>query len=112
VASAPWSGPPLWLHGDLHTANLLVDDGALSAVIDFGDITGGDPATDLAVAWMLFEPDDRVTFRQACGTSDDDTWRRARGWALHFALAYLAHSADNPLMAAIGRHTLDAVLAD
>jgi aminoglycoside phosphotransferase (APT) family kinase protein len=112
VAAAPWSGPPVWLHGDLHTANLLVDGGALSAVIDFGDITGGDPATDLAVAWMVFEPDDRVTLRQECGTSDDDTWRRARGWALHLALAYLAHSADNALMAGIGRRALDAVLAD
>jgi aminoglycoside phosphotransferase (APT) family kinase protein len=112
VAAAPWSGPPVWLHGDLHTANLLVEDGAISAVIDFGDITGGDPATDLAVAWMLFEPDDRATFREACGTSDDDTWRRARGWALHFALAYLAHSADNALMAGIGRGALDAVLAE
>ena len=112
VAAAPWSGPPVWLHGDLHTANVLVDGGALSAVIDFGDITGGDPATDLAVAWMLFEPDDRGTLRQECGTSDDDTWRRARGWALHLALAYLAHSADNALMASIGRRALDAVLAD
>jgi aminoglycoside phosphotransferase (APT) family kinase protein len=112
LAAAPWSGPRVWLHGDLHTANLLVEDGVLSAVIDFGDITGGDPATDLAVAWMLFEPDDRATFRQECGTSDDDTWERARGWALHFALAYLAHSADNALMAGIGRRALDAVLAD
>jgi aminoglycoside phosphotransferase (APT) family kinase protein len=112
VAAAPWSSPPVWLHGDLHTANLLVDDGAISAVIDFGDITGGDPATDLAVAWMLFEADDRETFRQACGTSDDDTWQRARGWALHFALAFLAHSADNALMAGIGRRALGAVLAD
>jgi aminoglycoside phosphotransferase (APT) family kinase protein len=112
VAAGPWSGPPMWLHGDLHTANLLVNDGAISAVIDFGDITGGDPATDLAVAWMLFEPDDRATFRAACGTSDDDTWRRACGWALHLALAYLAHSADNALMAGIGRRALDAVLAD
>jgi aminoglycoside phosphotransferase (APT) family kinase protein len=110
--AARWSGPPLWLHGDLHTANLLVDDGALAAVIDFGDITAGDPATDLAVAWMVFDPGDRALLRAACGTTDDDTWRRARGWALHLSLAYLAHSADNPMMAAIGRRTLDAVLSD
>jgi aminoglycoside phosphotransferase (APT) family kinase protein len=112
LAAAPWAGPPLWLHGDLHTANLLVEAGRLSAVIDFGDITSGDPATDLAVAWMLFDPGDRHVFRAACGTTDDDTWRRARGWALHLALAYLASSADNPLMAGIGRHTVDAVLTD
>jgi aminoglycoside phosphotransferase (APT) family kinase protein len=111
VSAAPWRGPPVWLHGDLHTANILVDDGAISAVIDFGDITAGDPATDLAVAWMLFEARDRETFREACGAPDDNTWRRARGWALNLALAYLAHSADNPLMAGIGRRTLEAVLA-
>jgi len=52
--SAPsWPGPPLWLHGDLHPGNLLVSDGHLSGVIDFGDLTSGDPATDLSLLWML-----------------------------------------------------------
>ena len=106
------SGPAVWLHGDLHPANLLVRDGALAAVIDFGDLTAGDPATDLSVAWMAFSPDDRAVFRIAYGDADDDTWTRARGWACGLALAFLAHSSDNPLMAAIGRRTLDAVLAD
>jgi aminoglycoside phosphotransferase (APT) family kinase protein len=51
---AGWDGPPIWLHGDLHPFNLVVNQGRLSAVIDFGDLCAGDPATDLAVAWMLF----------------------------------------------------------
>lgn len=112
LARPAWSGPPVWLHGDLHPANLLVDDGVLSAVIDFGDLTAGDPATDLAVAWMAFSARDRAVFRTAYGKADDDTWARARGWACGLALAFLAHSADNPLMAAIGTRTIDAVLTD
>jgi aminoglycoside phosphotransferase (APT) family kinase protein len=111
AAAAPaWAGPPVWLHGDLHPANLLVDRGRLSAVIDFGDITAGDPATDLSVAWMLLPAPRREEFRRAYGRADDDTWARARGWALSLALVFLTHSADNPLMAGIGRRTLNAVL--
>ena len=112
VATEAWSGPPLWLHGDLHAANLLVEDGAISGVIDFGDLCGGDPATDLAIAWMIFDRDARDTFRRHSGTPDEATWSRARGWALHFALAYLAGSADDPTMTDIGRRTLAAVLDD
>ena len=58
-----WDGPPLWLHGDLHPSNMLTLDGRLSAVIDFGDLTAGDPATDMAVAWMLFDAPHRERFR-------------------------------------------------
>ncbi len=111
VEVAGWPGPAMWLHGDLHPANLLVHDGQLHAVIDFGDLTAGDPATDLAVAWMLLPGPARPVLRQAAGVADEDTWRRAQGWALNLALALLANSADNALLAAIGRRTLDAVLA-
>src|SRR5262249_19088957 len=103
-------GPPVGLHGDLHPANILVHRGRISGVIDFGDITSGDPATDLSVAWMLLPAGCHGAFRAAyhaaSGHSDsDDTWARARGWALALSLAILAHSADNPLMARIGHHT-------
>ncbi|MEY2451849.1 MAG: hypothetical protein QOD92_1423 [Acidimicrobiaceae bacterium] len=111
AATRPWAGPPLWLHGDLHPANLLVDNGRLSAVIDFGDITAGDPATDLAVAWMLLPADARTTFRAAAGDIDDDMWARARAWALSLALAYLGNSADNPMFAHLGERVLAAALA-
>jgi aminoglycoside phosphotransferase (APT) family kinase protein len=115
VATPPWAGPPLWLHGDLHPANLLVHHGRLSAVIDFGDITSGDPATDLSVAWMLLPAPARATFRDASGGSiavDDDTWTRARGWALALALAYLANSADDPVIEREAHQVIAAVLAD
>ena len=111
VSTPPWTARPRWLHGDLHPANILVDNGCISAVIDFGDLTSGDPATDLSAAWMLLPAEYHETFRTAYGAADDDTWARARGWALAFSLVFLAHSADNPLMAEIGHRTLDAVLA-
>jgi aminoglycoside phosphotransferase (APT) family kinase protein len=107
-----WSGPPVWLHGDLHPANVLVHAGRVAAVIDFGDITAGDPATDLSIAWMILPAAARPAFRAAAGVIDDDTWTRARGWALALAVAYLANSADNPQIARVGRYTLAAVLAD
>lgn len=112
LAAPAWDGPPIWLHGDMHPANILVDGGRISAVIDFGDITGGDPATDLIVAWMLLPARHRETFRHAYGRADDATWARGRGWALALALVFLTHSADDPLLARVGRRTLDAVLAD
>ena len=108
-----WAGPPLWLHGDLHTANLVVRNGEIVAVLDLGDITSGDPAVDLAVAWMLFGEDDRSIFRAAAGSThavDDAMWQRGQAWALHFALLYLLHSADSERFARMGRSLLAAVV--
>lgn len=114
VRAPTWSNSPLWIHGDLHPGNLLVRNGQLSAVIDFGDLAAGDPATDLSVAWMLFPPSARPIFRESArGTGhaiDDDTWERARGWALALGLEYLAHSRDNAPMTTLGRAVIDAVL--
>jgi aminoglycoside phosphotransferase (APT) family kinase protein len=89
-----------------------VHDGQLSGVVDFGDLTGGDPASDLSVAWMLLPADARDVFRTHAGQSDDATWARARGWALALAVATLASSADNPLMRGVSERTLVAVLSD
>lgn len=111
LASPPYLGEPLWLHGDLHPLNLLADDGRLTGVIDFGDITSGDPATDLAIAWMLFDEPARSRFRSVYGRADDAMWERARGWAISLATSYLAFSADNPPMADIGTATLDRLSA-
>lgn len=110
-ATPAWEGPPLWLHGDMHTSNMLTTDGRLSAVIDFGDITSGDPATDMAIAWMLFDESSRRRFRERLAV-DDDTWRRAAGWALNLSLAYLTGSAPGSPMFQIGHATLAAVMAD
>jgi aminoglycoside phosphotransferase (APT) family kinase protein len=107
-----WAGPPVWLHGDPHPANLLLtDDDAvgLAAVLDFGDMAGGDPATDLAAGWMVFDVVGRAEFRATVGP-DEDTWGRARGWALCMGSAMVSSSDDDPRIAAIGRHTLEQVL--
>jgi aminoglycoside phosphotransferase (APT) family kinase protein len=110
VATPSWAGAPLWLHGDLHPSNMLTLHGELSAVIDWGDLTAGDPATDLAIAWMLFDAPQRASFRHLAGV-DSNTWRRAAGWALNLSLAYLTGD-DSSSMPAIGRRTLAEVLDD
>jgi aminoglycoside phosphotransferase (APT) family kinase protein len=114
LATPSYDGPPVWLHGDLHPANILVNDGQVSGVIDFGDITAGDPASDLAVAWMLLPPACHAGFWSAYQTSGgrpgDALRARARGWALNFAIVFLAHSEDNPVLRDIGHRTLRAVL--
>ena len=110
-----WPGPPVWTHGDLHPGNLVVNNGQLTAVIDFGDLTAGDPAVDLAVAWMLAPTDAQAAFRdtlQQLGQRlDGAVWRRARGWALSLGLAYVVNSLDDPRMASIGRRTMATVLS-
>jgi aminoglycoside phosphotransferase (APT) family kinase protein len=112
VLEAPrFPGAPTWIHGDLHPGNLIVEDGRLSGVIDFGDLTAGDPATDLAVTWMMFPPALRPAFVTAAGYEGDGALlTRARGWALALGLAFAANSADDPRMTALGYATLTAAL--
>ncbi|MGH3124730.1 MAG: aminoglycoside phosphotransferase family protein [Streptosporangiaceae bacterium] len=116
LAAPGYDGPPVWLHGDLHPANVLVNDGQVSGVIDFGDITAGDPASDLSVAWMLLPPGGQAGFWSACHATgcgaSDALQARARGWALNFAIVFLAHSQDNPVLREVGRRTLRTVLED
>jgi aminoglycoside phosphotransferase (APT) family kinase protein len=116
VRTPTWAGPPLWTHGDLHSGNVLVDRGRISAVIDFGDLTAGDPATDLSIAWTLLPATARPIFRKLVTDLSDwvdgDTWIRARGWALALGLAFLASSRDDELMSLMGQRTIDAVLGD
>jgi aminoglycoside phosphotransferase (APT) family kinase protein len=116
VAAPQWAGPPTWIHGDLHPGNLVVDGRGLSAVIDFGDLASGDPATDLSVAWMLLPAASRSIFRASAGASGgsigDDTWLRARGWAVLLGLVFLGHSRNDAAMGALGQTTIQAVLSD
>jgi aminoglycoside phosphotransferase (APT) family kinase protein len=107
-----WSGPPVWLHGDLLPGNLLVQDGRLSGVLDFSLVGVGDPACDLIAAWALLASDTREAFRVEL-TVDDDTWARGRGWALSIALVALPYYKDtNPGFAATARHLIEEVLAE
>lgn len=82
---AAWPGPDVWVHGDVTGTNLLVADGKLAAVIDFGCCAVGDPACDLAITWTLFHGESRRTFRDRLDL-DEGTWSRGRGWALWKAL--------------------------
>lgn len=107
----PFAGPPVWIHGDLHPRNILGADRHLTGIIDFGDLTAGDPATDLLAGWMLFERPERDIFRAAVG-ANDEMWARGQGWALVLGVVFAAHGDDDPVMARIGRNTIDRVLAD
>jgi aminoglycoside phosphotransferase (APT) family kinase protein len=88
AAAAAWRGPAVWIHGDVTPSNLLVRDGRLSAVIDFGCAAVGDPACDVTIAWTFFYGDSREAFRDALAL-DRGTWARGRGWALWKAMIAL-----------------------
>ncbi|MES2202278.1 MAG: aminoglycoside phosphotransferase family protein, partial [candidate division FCPU426 bacterium] len=85
-----WSGPPVWIHGDLDARNLLAQNGRLSAVIDFGGLGVGDPACDMMVAWKILPADARQIFKKALAV-DEATWVRAQGWVLSQALMILSY---------------------
>lgn len=110
--AAPWRGPSVWFHGDVAVGNLLLREGELGAVIDFGCAGVGDPACDLVIAWTLFSGPSREAFYAGL-TVDDATWARARGWALWKALITLAqHVNTQPHEAVKARSVIDDVLAD
>jgi aminoglycoside phosphotransferase (APT) family kinase protein len=88
--AATWDGTPVWFHGDVAPGNLIVRDGRLAAVIDFGCCGVGDPACDLVIAWTFLDAPARAAFRAALGQGDA-CWARARGWALWKVLIVLAH---------------------
>jgi aminoglycoside phosphotransferase (APT) family kinase protein len=108
----PWNGEEVWVHGDLLPGNLLVVDGRLSAVIDFGGLNVGDPACDLQPAWNVFAGGSRIRYRAELQV-DDGSWLRGRGWTLYqavSALPYYWHT--NPGMIRQASHALAQVLAD
>jgi aminoglycoside phosphotransferase (APT) family kinase protein len=121
VGTPAWNREPVWIHGDPHPGNLVVrrtSPGApvsMSAVVDFGDMTAGDAATDLAAAWLVFDEPGRDRFR---GRIDDVTrttpedWRRGRAWALVMATAVVANSQNDPRLVDLGTHAIEQVLQD
>jgi aminoglycoside phosphotransferase (APT) family kinase protein len=108
-----WRRPPVWIHGDLDSRNLLVEQGRLSAVIDFGCLGVGDPAYDVMVAWKIFSADTRDIFRTALSV-DGATWARGRGLALSQALIALSYYTleTNPVLVREAQRWLAEVLAD
>ena len=108
--SAPVSIERVWIHGDLHPGNVIVDDDGLAALIDFGDVTAGDPAYDLAAAWTLFDEEGRALFRASTGDRyDDATWVRAKAWAASMALLLLTQSDDRPDYRRAGRRIAEEI---
>ncbi|GAA1854520.1 aminoglycoside phosphotransferase family protein [Microlunatus capsulatus] len=107
------AGPPRWLHGDLHPLNVLADVGpepGLRAVIDWGDLCCGDPATDLAVGWLAFDAHDRATFRAAAAARhplDDPVWDRALGWAVALGLLFMLDAEPGTVAHGVGAHLLE-----
>ncbi len=96
----------MWFHGDVATGNLLVRDGRLSAVIDFGTSGVGDPACDVVIAWTLLDGESRAAFRRTLGV-DPGMWARGRGWALWKALiTYAEHRGDD------SKRVLDQIFAE
>ncbi len=110
---SPIDVAPTWLHGDLHPRNVLVEDGVITGVIDWGDMTSGDCATDLASVWMLFDTSDaRRNALTAYAGLSAATLQRARGWAVLFGVMFLDTGLiDNPRNAAIGEQILRRVAA-
>jgi aminoglycoside phosphotransferase (APT) family kinase protein len=112
LQATAWNGTPVWIHSDLLRPNLLVQDGRLCAVIDFGGVGVGDPAADVIAAWSVFSQAGRGTFRAALEV-DDGTWDRARGVALHQAALIIPYYREtNPGFVAPAKRTIEEILAD
>jgi aminoglycoside phosphotransferase (APT) family kinase protein len=110
--SSSWNRAPVWVHGDVSCGNLLVQNGRLHAVIDFGQLAVGDPACDLAIAWTLFHGESRAAFRKALDL-DDETWARARGWVLWKAMIVAARLVEtNAIEYTNPWRAIEAVLKD
>jgi aminoglycoside phosphotransferase (APT) family kinase protein len=112
--NAPIDLEARWLHGDLHPRNILVENGAIVGIIDWGDLTSGDIATDLASVWMLFS-DRKVRDRVLSEYTNvsEATLQRAKGWAVLFGVVLLETGiVDNARNAAIGEKTLRLISGD
>jgi aminoglycoside phosphotransferase (APT) family kinase protein len=103
--AAPVDAPRSWFHGDLHGRNVLVKDGRLAGVIDWGDMAAGDPACDLAAVWMLLPDREARRHAMAAYPASDATWARARGWAALMTVMLLSIT-NNPRMPAMGKRMM------
>lgn len=108
---SPWDGVTTWFHGDVAEGNLLLCDGQLSAVIDFGTCGVGDPSCDLAATWTLLTPESRPRFRERLSVTEA-SWARGRGWALWRTLADCARSVGEPAADANAWRVLDEICSE
>lgn len=107
-----WDGEAAWIHGDLLRPNLLVNEGHLAAVIDFGGVGVGDPATDLMPAWSVFGPEGREAFRAALDP-DEASWSRGRGIALHQAAMVIPYYVEtNPGFITLSRRAIEQIIEE
>jgi aminoglycoside phosphotransferase (APT) family kinase protein len=107
-----WDGEPVWVHGDVASGNLLVRDGRLAAVIDFGSSGVGDRACDMVIAWTFLSGPSRARFRAELEV-DSATWSRGRGWGMWKALITLVgHLERDAPEAAVSRRDIDQILSD
>jgi len=111
VAAPDYDGAPVWFHGDFAYLNLLAQDGALSAVIDWGTCGVGDPAIETIIGWSLFPADARAAYRDALGF-DDPAWERGKGWVLLGVYGIPYYRDTNPVLVANAIRGIEAVLAD
>ncbi len=110
--SAPFNARRVWFHGDVAAGNLLVREGRLAAVIDFGGLGVGDPACDLTIAWTFMDAASRKTFREALAV-DEALWARGRGWALWKALIVMAKLIDtNAIEKDASAYAVSQILGD
>lgn len=111
LAARPYDGGSVWLHGDPHPGNIVVSGDRIVSFIDWGDITSGEPSSDLGSLWMLLNGQDRELAFELL-RMDDHAIRRARGWALNFGMMLVGQSADRPAYLRLGHQIVDAVLSD
>jgi aminoglycoside phosphotransferase (APT) family kinase protein len=108
----PVDAAPTWLHGDLHSKNIVSLQGRMTAVVDWGDICSGDPATDLAASWILFRPEDHKELWSAYGAISAGTILRARGWAIAFgSMLWESHHRADAAFAEMGLETIRRAIA-
>lgn len=110
--NSKWEKDPVWVHGDVASGNILVKDNRLAAVIDFGCMGIGDPACDLTIAWTFFKDTSREIFKANLHL-DEETWARARGWAMWKALYEISVLKDKSGVALAKQiQVIDAVMKE
>ena len=108
---ADTASAPVWLHGDVHPGNVLMEDGRICGIIDWGLCGVGDGACDLLTAWAMFDSAPRDVFRKAIGASDAE-WLRGAGWALSMAVIYLPYAYKHGLRSDMSEKMIERLMEE